>query len=375
MLARVWVLWAIALAFSSSVATVRLVRLRRRLTVDLEALLTMDDGVHELQQLPPAAAPTPAPATRRLTFVGMSRVSFVGTPRAVPKPLAVNVRATLISLCALLEGTLGWITGCAATDAFSALWIWLQYYPSFPVLTANLGAVLLVTALAVLWLLFVADDPFQYNDEQKGRRSNMERYFITNAMSFFVGWTYVVVLRDVVVLVSVLLRELFNNGTTSDDYSFVGELAVVVFSGPFLTVVLMLTKNWLLTRYSLLGTARDKVDGGGEDGGRGGEGGGRGGEDGGRGGEVSGEGQGSAIVSVLVSANTAVQARWRNAVRAIEATRRQEEDAASMLVVVSPVASVKSGKTDGLSLRASLRASLRGERPEAVLLEHGPRES
>ena len=75
-------------------------------------------------------------------------------------------------------------------------------------------------------------------------RSAVERYFLTNAMSFFVGWCYIQVLRDLVALTSVLLGE---HGAR---WGFIGELVVVTVFGPALTLILVQSKTCLLRKYA-----------------------------------------------------------------------------------------------------------------------------
>lgn len=116
-------------------------------------------------------------------------------------------------------------------------------YPTVQVLLGDVAASLCFTLLAVLWLLYVAEDPFAYDDVKKLERSTVERFFITNALSFFVGWTYIVWMRDVVTLLGESI------GKDGANWGFFGQVALVAFFGPVLTSLLIWGKMCFLRSY------------------------------------------------------------------------------------------------------------------------------
>ena len=114
-------------------------------------------------------------------------------PAALP---AVN--GMICSLCALLEGSFGWVVGSAWTKAVSSIWETPNMFPSLLLFFEDLAKASLFTGLAVVWFISIAEDPSKYDDDQKSHRSAIERFFLTNAFSFAVGWMYISWMRDLV---------------------------------------------------------------------------------------------------------------------------------------------------------------------------------
>ena len=110
--------------------------------------------------------------------------------------------------CELLESTMGWTTGCAWTDALIA-------YTPLAVNTIEQPAVALqdmavaaaFTCLGCCWLLLSGQGRTASSGSggaltrPNEERSHVEAAFATNAFIFFVGWSWVVVLRDGTALV------------------------------------------------------------------------------------------------------------------------------------------------------------------------------
>lgn len=71
------------------------------------------------------------------------------------------------------------------------------------------------------------------DDEKRGA---VERYFVTNALAFFVGWAWVIFLRDLTTLVATL-------GGTPGAWAYAREGASVVVFGPVLTLLLLRFKE------------------------------------------------------------------------------------------------------------------------------------
>jgi len=250
------------------------VRLRRRLTYELQALYYVQTAELDEAGFLDGATSSGAGSSVGLFLHGPSPTQQQGVPQGrVPSIrmlgdlkwgfsalerrcgmqgvvcvrrffLALHFKAMLCSLCALLEGTFGWITGCAWTTAVSTVWFTLDMYPSLSVMVGNVLASLFFTACAVLWMLYVADDPFKYEDEQKIHRSAVERFFITNAMSFFVGWCWIVCMHDLITLAGAIFD------VYSANWGLFGQVALVTCFGPLLTSLVVYVKMTLIRRYA-----------------------------------------------------------------------------------------------------------------------------
>jgi len=292
---RIWLLWACTLTAVSAVATVKLVAERRRLTaLQREHAARIADTPVGLAVAAAAASGGggggaagagaggghgggrvdtpggrglgggPGGSVRRLSFGAASR-SFADLGGAGAQHAAVaaermarcsrtNLLAMRAQCLALLEGALGWVSGCAWTNFV----IWglpsIRAWPTPLVTLQDFAIAVTLTLLAVGWLLFHAEDPRHIarlsaagDDGGQLDRASIERYFVTNAMSFFVGWCHLTYLRDVVTMVRVRLgpRGL---GTAS-----AGQALVVFAFGPVLTFATIRAKEALLARYASLG--------------------------------------------------------------------------------------------------------------------------
>ena len=116
-------------------------------------------------------------------------------------PLRATVAVTkvraMVEFSNLVQGTLGWVAGCAWTDVATNLFPTLSAPPSVVVLLANVLVALALSAAAVLWLVVTGEDPNTVPWDSLLKREDVEQYFITGAASFFVGWAWVLVVRDV----------------------------------------------------------------------------------------------------------------------------------------------------------------------------------
>ena len=177
------------------------------------------------------------------------------------KSLEISRLSALIEFSNLVQGTLGWVAGCAWTDVATAVFPTLSMQPTTEVFFSNLAVtlgltlmstacvspsnarvapsphaapspllssssccqrptdptvpychqlsmlLLLPTAYCLLpaagsWLVFLAQDSVTLNLDESGKvidRESVEAYFLTGAMSFFVGWGWVLVIRDMFV--------------------------------------------------------------------------------------------------------------------------------------------------------------------------------
>ena len=181
-----------------------------------------------------------------------SAESSSSVPVVPPRlPLRLHRRAALLQLLSLLEATAGWVTGCAWTNAVTASFGTLQSPPTleFTVTLSDAGLAVGLTLLAVVWLVVTTvatsgdggggvdgGAGTRGADGDDERRRAVERHFITNALAFFVGWTWVILLRDVTTLVATL-------GPTPGAWVYAREGASVVVFGPVLTLLLLRFKE------------------------------------------------------------------------------------------------------------------------------------
>ena len=72
--------------------------------------------------------------------------------------LAIHLKAMVCSLCALLEGAAGWVTGCAWITAARKLIVSLDQYPDYSVITQDVVATVGLTAIVAIWLIYLAGE-------------------------------------------------------------------------------------------------------------------------------------------------------------------------------------------------------------------------
>jgi len=202
---------------------------------------------------------------------------FIGLTAGFVAGLAAGLGAGLkwrllcIQYLLLLEATFGWVTGCSWTDALVAHTPLGDNTIENPLASSgDVFAALIFTALGVLWLVStgqVVGAKAEATDEQaaapKAKRQHSdllarvraEAAFATSALSFFVGWSWVVVLRAGTALVVVAVNFLFvtlarllngaldeHDPSYSDFLWFVlqgSSVISVILLGPGLTVVLL----------------------------------------------------------------------------------------------------------------------------------------
>ena len=114
-------------------------------------------------------------------------------------------RAALAQIGSLFEATLAWVAGCAWCDAVVELTTQADYPTPRVVLMDTLlawGFVVLAIAYIIL-----SGQPTSIADRYKRNREAVERYFVCYALSFIVGWSWIVMLRDYETLLSDLLTQ------------------------------------------------------------------------------------------------------------------------------------------------------------------------
>lgn len=223
---RLWFLWAFSLTTGLSLATVLLARARRTLAAQLAAVAahrSADDASS-------GDATRDAPPTSRRPTPSVATVVHRG---ARAHCAALSWRGELVAVCAVLEATFGWLTGCAWTNYVASVLPTLEAYPTAGVLLSDLGGSLAATLAAVVWLVGAAAiaDPARAPHRRDGdggaaadasrEREETERYFVTNSLVFFVGWCFVTCVRDLTTLIAATL------GPDVRELTFVGEAVVL----------------------------------------------------------------------------------------------------------------------------------------------------
>ena len=148
-------------------------------------------------------------------------------------------RQATARILVLLEATMGWVSGCAWTDAI-IFWSPLAAYPTGSVCLKDLGIALATTLFSISWLVVNSGSSAAVDDSSEVRREHVERYFITNALSYVTGWAWVGLLRDLSTLTA---ERIVPPRDRSEGWSSVGEALCVVLFGPVLTLLLVATKR------------------------------------------------------------------------------------------------------------------------------------
>ena len=100
----------------------------------------------------------------------------------------------LVQTSNMLQDALGYLTGCAWTDLICEIFSSLNADPTLSVILTNIAVTTSITFVVVYWLAVSGESLSAITDATN--REDMERYFITNSMAYFVGWTWLVVTRN-----------------------------------------------------------------------------------------------------------------------------------------------------------------------------------
>jgi hypothetical protein len=276
---RLLVLWALFLTFAGAAATAQLLRWRQALT-DEEIVvdprppnqglslskhapryyeaLREDEEVEEDGGREQKAASGPLPPGG----VRVGEDSETGGGGGAADARRSFARMCGVQLILLVEKVVAWIAGCAWTN--------VVFVTASPVVSgwvtlkdALTAAVL--TCLALGWMILVGG-PLDLTGKVEGEieRHVVESYFMVQAFSFFVGWSWVVVLRDLAAIsgqtklqphgfdsaLSFLGFESVQKVKEAEESSFVRALVGVIVFGPVLTVLLIWAKGIALRAYT-----------------------------------------------------------------------------------------------------------------------------
>jgi hypothetical protein len=187
----------------------------------------------------PAATPTPPPAALSTALRG---VATPGSRHSRVIVLArsyqsIGRRAALLQFLVLMEATFAWVAGVAWTDAVVEMST-QALYPTPSVVVSDTALALASTVAAFLWML-VSGQSNVIDDRGKGSREAVERYYAMYALSFIVGWSWIVTLRDY----ETILADAISQEGRYGQIEVIGEGLLVFIFGPGLTVALILTKR------------------------------------------------------------------------------------------------------------------------------------
>jgi len=180
--------------------------------------------------------------------IAKAQAAYVAPRKAHPGGATLSMpEQTLSELLRLMQTTLGWVAGCAWTDVATDLWPPTYWDPDpdahgWKVLLLNALWATVLTACAAAYLVLTQTSASEVWGAETTDRDDVERSFITGAFSFFVGWQWVIVLRDVTV--SVYRTE------WSNQYVYLGERPdIPVLGGTVMlaTIVFFAVKHRLLT--------------------------------------------------------------------------------------------------------------------------------
>jgi hypothetical protein len=167
---------------------------------------TDGDAVYEKVGLAPEVEPPQQPGDRtpphsftRLQRQGYYRLSYVTNMPDIFDPVADDelagqrrwrwLRAAMTRVLLLIERTFAYVTAWAWCDVLSVQ----SPRPSVWLVLKDSGVAVLLTCAIVAWLVFIGGS-LEYRAGVD--RHVVESYFIANSASFFVGWTWWKVLRD-----------------------------------------------------------------------------------------------------------------------------------------------------------------------------------
>ena len=192
--------------------------------------------------------PTPSLISRASAFTPSALLSDLDgrlRPALDRKRLAVTLaqidrrlgrRAALGQFLVLMESTLAWVAGVAWTNAVVELTTQASY-PTLDVVFDDTLIALAFTAFASLLVVFSGGQmSTQALDDQRksGSREAVEGYYTMYSLSFIVGWSWVVMLRDY----ETLFADFLTSWGHFQRLDFASEGLLVAVFGPGLTFLL-----------------------------------------------------------------------------------------------------------------------------------------
>ena len=182
--------------------------------------------VHEIAEVPISIAATP---------LGTRRRSFAHTLARIDRKL--GRRVWLVQILVLIESTLAWVAGVAWTEAVEVMTTQADY-PTASVVVWDSLLALGFAVSASLWFI-VTGQKTTIDESRKTSREAVERYYLMYALSFIVGWSIIIVLRDI----ETLFADAVSHGGRYGERELWGEGLLVFIFGPGLTFLLVKTKH------------------------------------------------------------------------------------------------------------------------------------
>ncbi len=214
------------------------------------------NGRHVRDDETPVTLPAPPGAARQVSLLEKSLSFLIKEPRGRPsqrlsRSSEASVEAVgrilgklerqllrfsaLEQLLVLMEGTFAWVTGVAIMDAVYENTT-LAMYPDWRIILADLAIALFFTVGSVVWLV-VTGQKTVLDEELYGVRDEIEKFYITNALSFVVGFAWVIVMRDLSTIIADSI-----DAPTAPNLSFATQAVLVFVLGPLLTMILIFSK-------------------------------------------------------------------------------------------------------------------------------------
>ena len=156
--------------------------------------------------------------------------------RGLQRQAPASWRAALVRYSDVLQNLLGYVCGCLSTDVITEVFSSLNDGPTLAVFITNLGITAASTLICAFYLSHSGTASIAITNNGDADRDQVEAFFITNSMGFFVGWKWLVVARDLVTMVGLLLRGLLSPFGVTSAQDHVTQLAAVLLACPFLTL-------------------------------------------------------------------------------------------------------------------------------------------
>ena len=169
---------------------------------------------------------------------------------------SLNRLNACIEFSNLMQATLGWVAGCAWTDVAIDVFPSLAGTPTIRVLMGNIGASMLMTAISIAYLVITGNAGAAVDLQN---RAQVEKQFLTGAMSFFSGWGWVLVIRDLFYPLGGTLQSLIDGALGQPADRRAGELLSVLIFAPVLTALFFYTKHATITVYTRSITVRRRL--------------------------------------------------------------------------------------------------------------------
>ena len=148
----------------------------------------------------------------------------------------------------LLQASVAWVVGCAWVDVVVATFPSLDAYPSLQITAWNGLVAVAVLLLAVLWFALSGTT---YDLGISDDRDSMEKYILTSSLSFFVGWVWLVFVRNVFGAAQLLAEgaaKRLNARHQLELHSSTADLAAVFVLCPLFTMCLFRGEEVMINR-------------------------------------------------------------------------------------------------------------------------------